>query len=113
MPLTYTWKINTLRKINVGEFSDYVCHIEWSKTGIDENGNTGTFSGSMQFNPSETGTSSLTPFNELTESTVIGWVQAACAGDYENEINFRIQKQIEEKSAQMVSDGNFPWNTAP
>ncbi len=51
MAITYTWAVTGMKVTTVGSESDYVVQTYWTKTGTDENGNTGTFSGATPLDP--------------------------------------------------------------
>lgn len=102
MALIYTWKITGVKKTPDGT----VVQTYWTKTGTDENGNVGTFSGATPFsgNPSQEG---YIAFESLTEETVLGWIQSVVTGGYEEHVNNQIQKHIDQ---QIIVDADMPWN---
>lgn len=71
--ITYTWNILKMDVLpQIDGYTDVVVTAEWSLTGVD-----GEYSGAVsawqQFNlPQGEG---FTPYNQLTEQQVIGWVQ--------------------------------------
>jgi hypothetical protein len=110
--MTYTWKLTGLKKRDTGTLEGVVYQTYWKKTGTDENGNTGEFSGATPFNPATVNPNDFTPYNELTEEIVLGWIQSVVVGSYEEHVNGQIAKQIYDKThpSQEVNDGGFPWN---
>lgn len=101
MALTYTWKVTGLKKTNDGT----IVQTYWTKTGTDESGATGMFSGATPFtgDPSAEG---YIAFEQLTEADVLGWIQSVVVGDYEIHVNKQIQKQID---ASAVTESTLPW----
>jgi hypothetical protein len=56
--------------------------------------------------------STFTPFNQLTEAQVIGWIQAVVDGNqsYKEHIEAQILKQIAEK-VRPVTEPQLPWGS--
>jgi hypothetical protein len=115
MAINYTWKLTSLKKRNSGSLNGVVFQTYWQKTGTDENGNTGSFSGATPFDPAQVDPNSFTPFDQLTEETVLGWIQGIVTGSYEEHVNEQIQRQIDEKvnASEEVGSGKFPWDPEP
>jgi hypothetical protein len=70
--ITYTWTINSMYTVQQPD-PNYVVNVLWTLSGVD-----GTTTASIQGNTpfdSEQSTPFI-PFEQLTEATVIGWVQA-------------------------------------
>jgi len=113
--ITYTWKLTSLKKRNVGNLSGVVFQTYWKKIGTDANGNTGEFSGATPFDPAQVDPNNFTSWDQLTEETVLGWIQAIVTGSYEQHVNEQIQRQLDEKAnaSQEISEGSFPWNPPP
>jgi hypothetical protein len=112
MAITYTWEINSLKVKDVGDNKpSAIVQTYWKKTGTDENGNTGTFSGATPFtvDPND-GNGPFTPFEELTEEDVLNWIKSIVVGSYEEHVNGAIARQIEEKISP-VSEPKLPWAT--
>lgn len=112
MAITYSWKITSLKKKNSGSLNGVVFQTYWQKTGTDENGNTGTFSGATPFYPEVIDPNKFVPFEQLTEATVLGWIQSVVVDAYELHVNEQIQRQIDEKAnaSAEITTGSFPWD---
>lgn len=107
--ITYTWKITGLKTKDITGKPSAVVQTYWQKTGTDENGNTGTFSGATPFTVDPTDTSGpFKPFAELTEADIIAWIQTVVVGGYEEHVNGKIAEQIAEK-IQPVTEAALPW----
>lgn len=115
MAINYTWKLTSLKKRNSGSLNGVVFQTYWQKTGTDENGNTGSFSGATPFDPAQIDPNNFTAFDQLTEETVLGWIQGVVTGSYEQHVNEQIQRQIDEKvnASEEVGSGKFPWDPEP
>ena len=112
MAITYTWQLHALKKKNVGALNNFVAQTYWKKIGTDENGNVGEFAGATPFTPeADADPATFTNYDSLTESQVLGWIQAVVTGSYETHVNAQIQKQIDaKKNAETeVVSGSFPW----
>jgi hypothetical protein len=104
--MTYTWKITGVKTIDTGDVTDAVVQTYWEKTGTDENGNQGTFSGATPFLQSSINPENFVPYTQLTEEIVLGWIQAVVVGSYQEHVNEQIQKQIDARN---VKQPNLPW----
>lgn len=107
MAITYTWAVTGVKATNVGSETNYVVQTYWTKTGTDENGNTGTFSGATPFAP-VVDQPDFVPFDQLTEAIVLSWIQPVVTGSYEQHVNDQIAKQIAEKINPVI-DPPLPW----
>jgi hypothetical protein len=115
MAITYTWKLTSLKKRNSGSLNGVVFQTYWQKIGTDENGNIGAFSGATPFDPAQVDPNNFTAFDQLTEETVLGWIQGVVTGSYEQHVDEQIQRQIDEKvnASEEVGSGSFPWDPEP
>jgi hypothetical protein len=113
MTITYTWKVTGVKTKTEDGNQDAVVQTYWTKTGTDENGNTGTFSGATPFTSlNMPAGSTFVPFAELTETIVLSWIQAIVTGGYEEHVNAQIAKQIADK-IMPVSEPALPWAPPP
>lgn len=107
MAITYTWAVTGLKATQVGTANDYVVQTYWTKTGTDEAGNTGTFSGATPLDPNPTQTD-FVPYEQLTQEVVIEWIKPLVTGSYEDHVNGVIAKQIAEKIVP-IKQPPLPW----
>lgn len=113
MTITYTWAVTSLKTRTEGSNENAVVQTYWKKTGTDENGNTGEFSGATPFTTTTMPEgSTFVPLADLTEAMVLGWIQAVVVGSYEQHVNGQIAKQIAEK-ATPITETPMPWAPAP
>ena len=108
MAIEYTWAVTSVKTKTEGENENAVVQTYWTKTGTDEDGNEGSFSGATPFTSENT--ESFVAFAELTEEIVLGWIQAIVVEGYEEHVDGQIQKQINEKIAP-VTETAMPWAT--
>lgn len=106
MALTYTWKITEMKTRDEDGFDDVVVQTYWTKTGIDEHGNSAIFAGATPFNLDLKEGQEFTPFNMLTEEIVLSWIKSVVVGHYEEHVNSQIQRQIDLKKQKTVP---LPW----
>ena len=124
MALTYSWKIKSLKKQDdpSAELEDIIVQTHWECTGTNSANNSGTFHGATPFQPDQVDPEEFTTYEDLTETQVLGWIQAVVNGNpgYKAHIDEQIQKQIDAIVRPMVevqSDA-LPWappgsNTTP
>lgn len=109
MAITYTWEVTGLKTSTVNGTSDVVVQTYWKKTGTDDDGHTGSFTGATPFSAANIPvSSSFVPFSELTEAAVIEWIKAVVVGDYEAHVDGRIADEIARKH-NPVTDATLPW----
>lgn len=108
MAITYTWKVTGMKTMNTDNLSKAVFQTYWSKTGTDEHGNIGVFSGATPFNVAEINPNNFVSFNNLTEETVLSWIKPIVTGSYEEHVNSKIAQQIADK-AQNKEEAKLPW----
>ena len=117
MGFTYEWKLVGLKKQNGENIDDAVVGTQWKLKATDEDGNEGTFTGATPFSISTINTSSFTPYSELTEAQVLGWIKNHVSGsnpstNYMAHINGVIEKEINSKKwvKLEVSEADLPWS---
>jgi hypothetical protein len=119
MAYTYEWKIKNLKKaVNANDLSDVIIGTQWIVTGVDENGNSGSFNGATPFKPADVDPNNFTAFEDLTEEQVLGWIKSVVSGsnrttNYWDHIQGQIVKEITRNSevhVQLLS-GDLPWVT--
>ena len=117
MGYTYEWKLTGLKKQNTENVNDAVIGTHWKLIGTDEDGNEGTFTGATPFSINTINTSSFTPYTELTEAQVLGWIKNHVSGsnlstNYMEHINGVIEKEINSKKwvKVEVSETDLPWS---
>jgi len=108
--MNYTWQLTSLKRKDSSDIKNIVVQTYWKKTGTDENGNEGSFSGATPFDLSTVDPTNFTSYEDLTEEMVLGWIQSVVVGDYERHVNEQIEKQIEDKVSPITEvTGGFPW----
>lgn len=99
MSATYTWSINQLAVLPSHEGkTDVVVKVSWSYRGVDADGVGSSRGGNTEvtYNPKD----KFTPFADLTEAQVLGWVKDAVTSD-----------QIAEMEAGII--GDIDWQKQP
>ena len=122
MGYTYEWKIKGLRKGNSADVESAIIGTQWTVTATDEVGDgiTGEFNGATPFDLNTINTGSFTPFSELTEEQVIGWIKNSVSGsnkatNYWDHIESRITRDIQAKrgSYSNLLEDELPWKPNP
>ena len=110
MSITYTWKVTSLKVKDVSENrTNAIVQTYWTKTGTDEDGNQGVFSGATPFTIDPTDDSGpFIPFEELTEENVLDWIKSVVIGSYEDHVNSKIAEQITNKVTP-TTEAKLPW----
>jgi hypothetical protein len=112
--LQYEWKLTGLRKVNTNGLDGIVIGTNWKVTGIDSDGYSGSFVGATPFKVENLNTASFTPFAELTEASVIDWIQNVVYEfpSYWQHINTQLLKSVRDSKSPVdtVFENDLPWN---
>ena len=108
MSTTYTWTINALNCIpDLNGKLNYVVVSHYNCTGTD-----GTYTGSVYNTTSFTvdpEKPNYTPYADLTEAEVIGWVQATLGPDTVEATYANIASQIQNQINPPIVTPPLPW----
>ena len=102
MATNFTWTVDAMYTLNTPE-PDFVVNVLWQVTGVDGS-NTASIDGNSQFTvPGD----SFTPYSQLTEAQVIGWIPASQI----ESAQACVQGQIDSMINPPVSPENtpLPW----
>ena len=107
MSNTYTTTINTM--YTIPNPTGYVVNVLFTVSGTDGT-HTATIDGNCQFTPTEG--QSITPYNELTQQTVLGWVNEATNNfaNYHANIDGQIASMVTPPVSPAVTP--LPWAAA-
>jgi hypothetical protein len=114
--MEYIWKIKSLIKQNTNDLDNIIIGTRWEVSTTNEDGITGEFQGATPFDLSTVDLNNFTPFEELTETQVLGWIKSQVSGSsntsYWEHISSRINKQIQEKVHVKidVNETELPWS---
>ena len=114
MALTLTWEVTGVKTKNETNtegdtLADAVVQTYWTCTGVDEDGNEGSFAGATPFSAANVPAGSFVAFADLTEATVLGWIQNVVVGGYMDHVQEQIQKQIDSAT---IQEPALPWAPA-
>jgi len=109
---TYTWNVTSLYTETIDGEQNYVVIANYEVVGVD-----GTYTASLS-NIARFSTASVTPFvpyEDLTETIVIGWIQEELGVDGVSNLEACIQGQIDSQINPPVTPQNtpLPWAPAP
>ena len=117
MGYTYEWSVTGIKKVNSENIDEAVIGTRWKVICTDEDGNTGEFVGATPFDLHSIDTGSFTPYENLTETQVLGWIKSVVSGsnratNYWDHIQGQMNKQIERSKLSFteVSDVSLPWS---
>lgn len=115
MSLTYRWEVKSLQVKNETSnagiaHEQAVVQTFWNCIGVNENGTEGTFQGATPFSSVDVPEGEFTPFGDLTEATVLKWIQdyVSSMPNYQEHIDEQIMKQI-DGIENVTSDAPLPW----
>ena len=104
------WRVVHLdKKPTAGNLSDVVVEAHWTLEASEGIYKT-TIYGSVVIPFS--GTSDFVPFDELTESVVVGWVKAVLGHDGVDRYEEAVQRQLQSIVAPSVVAAPVPWGTS-
>jgi hypothetical protein len=106
---TYQWNIAALNcKPQEEGNTDVVVTAHWTVSATD-----GTYTSSSYGTQSFTfdSTKSFTPFADLTQDQVVGWVQEEMGIDAVTALKESLDKQIEEQVNPPIVTPPLPWST--
>jgi len=109
MAITYTWTISQLNCYTSAEGqTDVVFNVHWRCSGTD-----GTYNGTVYStcNVTYTGTTAFTPYADLTEDQVLGWIWAGGVDKTATEL--AVESQINDQIHPPVVSPELPWAPAP
>ena len=108
MAVTYTWTINAMDCYpqHDGE-TDVVFTVHWTLNGTD-----GTYNGSVYGTVGVTYDASapFTPYADLTQNQVVGWVEAALGAEQVASLEANIATQIANQANPPVVTPPLPWS---
>ncbi len=104
MSVSYTWKIHSLETApSEGGLTDVVKTVVWRLEATD-GVNTVDVSSSLRFTTADSG--NFTPFDQLTESQVIGWIEQ----NFDmNAFREHLQKKLQDLANPPVVSRRPPW----
>ena len=112
MAVDYQWKITSLKTVDTDDITEAVYEVCYKVTG-SEDGHEGIFRGGVKFDVKELDPSNITPFLELTEEQVIGWVKASLSENVVTRMNNLIAKQIHRSKTELPESEPVPPNKMP
>lgn len=108
MSTNFTWTVDAMYTVQQPD-PNYVVNVLWTLTGVDGE-NTASIGGNTVFSSAEQ-PESFTPYDQLTQAIVIGWVQDALGADGIANYEANVNGQIESQKNPPVSPENtpLPW----
>jgi hypothetical protein len=125
MSITWTYKITQLTTVKHAEISNVISHVHWQLTGTDEAGFIASSSCTTPFQldryvatdsvlkkeqfvtEAEFNTANYTPYDQLTEETIIGWVQNHASSVVIDQMKAALTLRLEKMHVPQAQ--NLPW----
>lgn len=105
---TYTWKIDRLDVYPTYEgFANAVYSMHWRLIADDGAGHVAYCYGTQSAGPIDT--ADFTPYNELTEEQVIGWLEAAMTPEQVAQVKADLDAHIEQQINPTSQSLPVPW----
>lgn len=108
MIIAYTWAVTQMSVTRAGDLTNYVVQATWTKTGTNEDGITGVYTGVTSFAPDPL-QPNFVPYDQLTEEMVLGWIQPTIGALAVESMDKAIANQIERKIDPVVVEP-LPWS---
>lgn len=108
MSITYKWQINRLDcNPKIDGNTDVVVTVHWDRLASDGNGHNARIYGSqvLTYNPAWP----LTPYADLTEDQVIGWLEGAFGAETLAAQEAALDKQIADQINPPIVYPPLPW----
>ena len=108
----YTWKVTNLYTIDTDTETDYVVDAIYEIVGTEENGGetyTASLSNTASFEVVQG--ESFTPYADLTDAMVVGWIQSELGTDGVSNLEASVGGMIDSEITPPVSPENtpLPW----
>jgi len=108
MAITYTWNVVQMDAYPEKDgLTDVVFTAHWTLNGDDGEGHSGSAYGSVGVTLDEGG--AYTPFAELTQEQVVGWVKDSLGAEQVSSLESGIANQIEQQINPTVVTPPLPW----
>lgn len=106
----FKWTIDRMYTVNQPD-PEYVVNVLWTLTG-DQDGTIASISGGSQFAPPADENGNFTPYDQLTQEQVIGWVKDGLGPQGVANYEANVQGQIDSILNPPVSpqDTPLPWS---
>lgn len=108
MANTYTWSVESINCYpEYQDQKDVVFMVNWRVNAVDDASNKATSYGAQAIDIKIE--EAFTPFSELTEQQVIGWVQTTMGSDKVALIISGLDKQLKDAANPPIVSPTLPW----
>jgi len=106
---SWTWSITSMQQWPSGTNAGYVVNVLWTLTGTDGT-QTASIDGNTQY-PVTDAQAGFTPYSQLTQAMVIGWVQESLGATGISNFEANVQGQINSLETPPISPTTqpLPW----
>lgn len=94
MPIRYSWKIDTIKKRDEAHYKDAVVQVYWTKTGVNDQGKIGKFTGATSFTTLDLKENQqFVEFSKISEDIIVKWIEESLSTEAKSKIDSIIQQQ--------------------
>jgi len=113
MSITYSLRVDTLDRVpSLDGLTAVVTRAIWTMTGVDEEDRTATSSASTEF-PAPTPEQPFIAFADLSEATVVGWIETHTDPAYLQSRRDHIAQLIADQISPPIVTSRPPWEPDP
>ena len=104
MSITFTLQINQLRVVQLNNQPNTVCQVDYEYVGLNDDNKAHSYIGTERLNTEDV--ESFVSFEQLTEETVVGWLEAAWSDTHYEHMREQINTRF---AAPIVTSQSAPW----
>lgn len=108
MSITYTLQINDLRVIQLEDQPNTVCQVDYEYIGINADNKAQSYIGTERLDTE--GIESFVAFDDLTEATVIDWLEAVWSDTHYTHMQEQIASRL---NIPVITSARKPWEPVP
>lgn len=104
MSTTFTLKINDLKVIQITDQPNTVCQIDYEYVGVSDDNRAQSYIGTERLSTEDI--DSFIAFDDLTEATIVGWLENIWSDTHYTHMQDQINMRLE---APIVTSTRAPW----
>lgn len=108
MSITFNLKINDLRVVQLEDQPNTVCQIDYEYVGVNSENKAHSYIGTERLNTE--GIESFIAFDDLTEATVIEWLEAVWSDTHYAHMEEQITGRFD---IPVITSARKPWEPIP
>lgn len=104
MSTTFTLKINDLKVIQLTDQPNTVCQIDYEYVGVSDDSRAQSYIGTERLSTEDI--ESFVAFDDLTEATIIGWLESSWSDTHYPHMREQINTRLD---APVITSSRAPW----